>query len=437
MLLLLSPAIGELLSGSSPPTQFFNPVALLLLVGLYGCGALLVRELRVRRQLNVRGLLLLGVAYGIIEEGLMCKSFFNPFWKDVGFLSTYGRALGVNWLWTLGLTAYHTIVSITVPIFLTEALFADRAAGPWLRRRGCVIAAVCLGLVTLLGFVAFDSPEFHMLEVRDPAGLASKLREPQDPISRFIASQLSPKTVAILEKSRAYGTPPAELRHELVNALNHLLPRPDLYREERFAGVSLPDEVRQRLTRLPHGDQLVRLNRALLESAYPQELPKRPTYPYRPPWPLTLGCVLAVAGLAAMAMRQQRQEPGTVAMPHPWRYGLAFTLVFAVLGFAVPGLVENGLRLPAVVTAGLWFVFAAIGVRILRRLDGLPGSIWLRGLWALGVLTPWSFFAILLGVVVRMQGAKSFAGMPVVALAFGIGILVLAFKWRRRLAPPI
>ncbi len=40
----MSPAIGDLLSGSSPPLQFFNPVLLLLLVALYGCGALLVRE---------------------------------------------------------------------------------------------------------------------------------------------------------------------------------------------------------------------------------------------------------------------------------------------------------------------------------------------------------------------------------------------------------
>src|SRR5512141_2133224 len=93
-LLLLAPAIGELLSGSSPPLQFFNPVFLLLLMGLYGCGALLIREAVVRRALNTSGLLLLGLAYAAIEEGLTCKSFFNPYWKDVGFLSTYGRAGG-------------------------------------------------------------------------------------------------------------------------------------------------------------------------------------------------------------------------------------------------------------------------------------------------------------------------------------------------------
>jgi hypothetical protein len=237
-----------------------------------------------------------------------------------------------------------------------------------------------------------------------------------------------------LDKGIAQGGPSPQLRQALVNELNRLLPCPDLYSKVRFASVPLPDDVRKGLLPLPHGDMLIRLNRTLLEAAYPQELAKRPTYPYRPAWPLTLGCVLAITGLVAWALRQQRQEPGGVAMPHPWRYGLTFTLVFAGLGFAVPGLVENGLHLPAVILGGLWFTFAAILVRTLRRMDGLPGRVWLRGLWALGVLTPWSFFAILLGIVVQIQGAKSFAGMTVVALAFGIGILVLASKWRRRLA---
>lgn len=38
-LLPLSRAVGELLSGSSPPSQFFNPVFVQLSVGLYGCGS--------------------------------------------------------------------------------------------------------------------------------------------------------------------------------------------------------------------------------------------------------------------------------------------------------------------------------------------------------------------------------------------------------------
>jgi hypothetical protein len=60
---LLSPAIGELLSGSSPPLEFFNPFSYLLLASLYGSGAVLIRELKNRWDLDFKGLLLLGAVF--------------------------------------------------------------------------------------------------------------------------------------------------------------------------------------------------------------------------------------------------------------------------------------------------------------------------------------------------------------------------------------
>ncbi|MCG7849162.1 MAG: hypothetical protein MIO93_08305 [ANME-2 cluster archaeon] len=94
-LLFLPPAIGELLSGSSPPLQFFNPLMLLMLVLLYGCGTLLIREAMVRWNLQW-SVIFLAVAYGIVEEGLMVKSYFNPGWVDMGILSGYDMYFGVQ-----------------------------------------------------------------------------------------------------------------------------------------------------------------------------------------------------------------------------------------------------------------------------------------------------------------------------------------------------
>jgi hypothetical protein len=53
VLYFLSPAIGELLSGSAPPVEFFNPFGLIILPALYGSGALLVRELTLRWEKRV------------------------------------------------------------------------------------------------------------------------------------------------------------------------------------------------------------------------------------------------------------------------------------------------------------------------------------------------------------------------------------------------
>lgn len=158
LLLLLPPALGELLSASSPPAAFFNPVVFSLLVLLYGCGALLMREARVRWDLQW-SIVFLAVAYGIIEEGLMVKSFFNPGWVDMGTLSGYGMYLGVQWAWTIMLTFYHATISTLIPIAIIDMLWPEYRDVPVLKKRGIVLVSFGLVFVTLLGMVFMGSWE--------------------------------------------------------------------------------------------------------------------------------------------------------------------------------------------------------------------------------------------------------------------------------------
>lgn len=130
-LFFLSPIIAELLSGSAPPAEFFNPFGLLILSTLYGGGAILIREARVRWRKGFPVILYLGVAYAIAEEGLFVKSFFDPNWVDLGPLYEYGRYLGVNWVWTVALIIYHSVVSIGVPITLIEVLHREKRGLSW------------------------------------------------------------------------------------------------------------------------------------------------------------------------------------------------------------------------------------------------------------------------------------------------------------------
>lgn len=153
-LFFLAPTIGELLSGSAPPVEFFNPLILLILSALYGSGAVLVRELALRWNKRWPTILLLGLAYGIIEEGLLVKSFFDPDWVDLGILGTYGRLAGVNWVWSVSLTLYHATVSIAIPILLTELLYTDRRDEPWIGRRGMIGLSILLAAVVLFGALA-------------------------------------------------------------------------------------------------------------------------------------------------------------------------------------------------------------------------------------------------------------------------------------------
>ncbi len=65
----------------------------------------------------------------------MVKSFFDPGWMDIGILGSYGRWLGVNWVWTVELTIYHAVISIGIPILITTLLFPDRKDTAWVGNR--------------------------------------------------------------------------------------------------------------------------------------------------------------------------------------------------------------------------------------------------------------------------------------------------------------
>lgn len=157
VLYFLSPVIGELLSGSAPPVEFFNPFGLIILPALYGSGALLVRELTIHWKKRWPTILVLGLAYGIVEEGLMVKSFFDPNWVDLGQLGVYGRWAGVNWVWSISLMIYHAVVSIAIPILLVELLYPKRRDEPWLGKRGRTGLTVLLLLTVVFGYVALTT----------------------------------------------------------------------------------------------------------------------------------------------------------------------------------------------------------------------------------------------------------------------------------------
>ena len=141
-LLLIAPVFGEVLSTSSPPMEFFKPAVFLIQVALYGSGALLVREYARRWHKGWISILLLGMAYGIYEEGLVVRSFFDPNWVDIGVLGSYGRMAGINWIWSISLTIFHAVMSIGLPILVVELVFPKLRTEPWLGKAGLVITGV-------------------------------------------------------------------------------------------------------------------------------------------------------------------------------------------------------------------------------------------------------------------------------------------------------
>jgi len=142
-LYILSPVVAELVLGSSPPLTFlfFGWIDLLM----YGGGAVIIRELVRRWGKGWPSILALGVAYGIAEEGLAIRSFFNPNWGGAVGLAGYGYVGGINWFWATEMAVYHSVVSITLPILLVSVAYRSRRDQAWIP--GGSLARVAIGFV--------------------------------------------------------------------------------------------------------------------------------------------------------------------------------------------------------------------------------------------------------------------------------------------------
>jgi hypothetical protein len=155
-LILLAPVLGELVSAHQTPWEFINPVNFLVLSLPYGFGAVLCREFIVRRKKGLVALLLLGVAYGIYEEGIVVHSFFNPAWDELGALARYGYHGGVNWTWSELMVHFHLFISIGASIMLAEVIYTDQRGKSWLDTKALIICAVGLAAWVPLGFFMTD-----------------------------------------------------------------------------------------------------------------------------------------------------------------------------------------------------------------------------------------------------------------------------------------
>ena len=127
---------------------------------------------------------------------------------------------------------------------------------------------------------------FKPSDFLDLPAVAARLRPvtARDPVSEYVYDRLSQQTQQLL----ANPNPGPALAEFLARDLNRLLeaelnpasigtpvagPRAEpLYRPERFRGVPLSQDLLDFLAQDPHGDTRIRLNRLLLEAAYPRAL---------------------------------------------------------------------------------------------------------------------------------------------------------------------
>nr|WP_284290432.1 VanZ family protein [Angustibacter aerolatus] len=151
LLLVLSPVCAEYLAAYDSTTG--DAVALvaglIVLAPLYGAPALLIREAARRYGLGWTGVLLLALAFGVLQAGLVDQSLFALEYHGIAVWHDMVRG---TWLGPLGTSAYdvqnfvggHVVYSIAAPIAVAEGLAArsGRDRTTWCGRIGLGVAAL-------------------------------------------------------------------------------------------------------------------------------------------------------------------------------------------------------------------------------------------------------------------------------------------------------
>lgn len=157
-LTLLSPVAAEYLIGYGDtigrPKELL--AGLLILGPLYGMVAVLIREAVRRTGRGWPSMLLLGLAFGLVQAGLIDQSLFNDDYRDVPdwretLRPTFVPGLGIGASMALNFLVGHMVWSFCAPIAVIEACAPRLADRPWLGRTGLIVLPLLyLGAAALI-----------------------------------------------------------------------------------------------------------------------------------------------------------------------------------------------------------------------------------------------------------------------------------------------
>lgn len=145
LLAVITPLVAEFTLGNPPLRMAW---LLLLWVPIYGAGIVVVRELARRAGTGWTGVLLLGAAYGIVEEGLALQALSSP--TMYGAAGWAPRLLGLNTAYAELQIPYHAVFSAAIPILLVDLIVPSLRDRPYLGRLGLWVAGAVFVVGALL-----------------------------------------------------------------------------------------------------------------------------------------------------------------------------------------------------------------------------------------------------------------------------------------------
>lgn len=244
-------------------------IILLLLAGILGTAAYMEK---VRPQDEL-------VTYLYLLKGEEMRKF------AFGFNGTYADIL-----WTMSIQSFHKGFIYGSAFFRSDPLVEHYKDVPALARKlrdgEDPLSAYLRGQFSSSGRMLVDKHD-------DPEGLVALLRD--NPDASYLRTCLSPRTDDLLDaymggKSSGDRNLAEKLRKSMLEdlrgvlcaELNGLIQRDDFQKpelfEKLFARLEIPEHTRELYRQRPKGKELLRLNRLLLEAAYPHEIRQSPYF---------------------------------------------------------------------------------------------------------------------------------------------------------------
>ena len=110
--------------------------------------------------------------------------------------------------------------------------------------------------------------------VLDPVTFTARLAHGQDPMSAFLREQLSGLVRIDLNTYVVANANAATLLSAIVKQISEVLAGPAIFTADLFRGITLRPETKALLRQNTRGERLARLNKMLLEDAFPVEIAK-------------------------------------------------------------------------------------------------------------------------------------------------------------------
>ena len=158
VLIIITPFLTELLTYNLPPAEFFKPATFVFLLVFYGFPAVLIREFSVINKTGIQGIFLMGLGYGILNEGILAETLFMT--EGVPMGETFGEyplLLGLNLGFTVFIICWHAMHSVLYPVLVSRFIFPGSAGRRWLNTPATII----LTAITAGGGIFFHLNNRH------------------------------------------------------------------------------------------------------------------------------------------------------------------------------------------------------------------------------------------------------------------------------------